>query len=154
MYDSYKTVKVYSIVEEEVPVPVYQGHLEWYKLDQPVRLDAPFEATGRVCREPIYTFCERFCKTPWHHPDYPHRDFIESLWETKETFVAFKHSDKDGFMKYLTLLVDEARNERQRKIESLEKQLYHTQVNLEYLDEKISKATFWGRLKYLFGGEL
>lgn len=57
-------------------------------------------------------------------------------------------------MKYLTLLVDEARNEKQRKIESLEKQLYHTQVNLECLDEKIGKATFWSKLKYLFGGEL
>lgn len=64
MYGSYKTVKVYSIVEEEVSVPVYQGHLEWHKIDQPMRLDAPFEATGRVYREPIYTFCERFCKTP------------------------------------------------------------------------------------------
>lgn len=161
---SHKKVKVYSIVEEEVCVPEHQGVLEWYlrdtlSLDQP--LSTMLNTNVKINREPIHVFCERFCKVPRHHPDYPHKECIEGLWETVETFVAFKHSDKDGFMKYLTELIDGARREKQyevdrkqAQIEKLEGQLYRTQVNLEHLDSKVNNATFWKRLKYLFGGDL
>ncbi len=162
MYDSYKTVKVYSIVEEEVSVPVYQGHLEWHRRDQLMRLDAPFESTGRVYREPIHRFCENVYRGKYtDRYENIQRSMDLKNWEIIETFVAFRQSDRDGFMKYLTLLIDKARNDSQGvidsmqlKIESLEKQLYHTQVNLECLDEKVSKATFWDKVKYLVGGEL
>ena len=161
---SHKKVKVYSIVEEEVVVPEHQGELQWHLRDtlslvQP--LSTMLNTNVKINREPIHVFCERFCKVPKHHPDYPHKDYIEGLWETKDTYVAFKQSDKDGFMKYLTLLIDGARCEKQyevdrkqSQIEKLEGQLYRTQVNLEHLDSKVNNATFWKRLKYLFGGKL
>lgn len=170
---SHKKVKVYSIVEEEVVVPYSDSTILWQQIEGMRSLpeETKFEdIVGKLDnqlgymythQEPIYRFCERFCKVPYHHPDYQHKEHIQGLWKTVETFVAFKHSDKDGFMKYLTELIDGARREKQyevdrkqAQIEKLEGQLYRTQVNLEHLDSKVNNATFWKRLKYLFGGDL
>ena len=170
---SHKKVKVYSIVEEEVVVPYSDSTILWRQIEGMGSLpketkfedliDKPDNQLGymHTHQEPIHRFCERFCKVPRHHPDYPHKDYIEGLWETKDTYVSFKHSDKDGFMKYLTLLIDGAKREKQyevdrkqAQIEKLEGQLYRTQVNLEHLDSNVNNATFWKRLKYLFGGKL
>lgn len=142
-------------------VPEHQGVLEWYLFDhQDLSKPLPDDYV-KINREPIHVFCEHFCKVPYHHPDYQHKEHVQGLWKTKETFVAFKHNDKDGFMKYLTLLIDGARREKQyevdrkqSQIEELEGQLYKAQVENGGYETTINNATFWDRLKYLFGGKL
>lgn len=164
MYSSHKKVKVYSIHEEEVIVPHENNHIQWHQYEFEKRLAAPSLASlygvaadevVRLQHIPIHRFCETVYRGKYTDRWENVERYIDAKsWETTETFVSLRPSDKDGFMKYLTSLIDKARDEKQQEIDALEKKLYHTQMNLECLDNKISKATFWSRLKYLFGGEL
>ena len=65
-------------------------------------------------QEPIHAFCKRIYRGELPEPL---NQMDKYNWYNEDTCVSFKQSDKDGFMKYLTLLADGARREKQYEVD-------------------------------------